>query len=135
MATLYGRTNVYEMNAAGYRPCYYFHQADFFRRAAVIDGAVAAYTDGKTISTKLCLNSLSPRYQTLRDSPVVRQFGDAVDDPLQCEADGAFIADTDLDRKQEGPLLAYLQAKYKTGPLMKFDLGYTSAALLSPRYD
>lgn len=130
MATLYGRTNIFEMNGAGYRRCYYFRNADFFHRAAVIDGAVAAYTDGETISAKLCLNNLSPRYEALRSSPVLRPFGTAVEDPVQFEADGAFIADTDLDRKHEAPLLAYLQQKYKTGPLMKFDLGYTNAALL-----
>jgi hypothetical protein len=86
MATLYGRTNIYEMNGDGYRRCYYFRNADFFRRASVIDGAVAAYTDGNSISAKLCLNSLSPRYEALRNSPVVRPFGKAVEDPLAMEA-------------------------------------------------
>ena len=133
MATLYGRTNIFEMNGEGYRRCYYFRNGDFFRRSAVLDGAVAAYTDGKSISAKLCLNNLSPRYQVLRGSSVVQAFGTAVEDPCELEADGsAFILDDDLDRKDEGPLLAFLQDKYKTRPLMKFDLGYTSAALLIP---
>lgn len=134
MATLYGRTNLLEMNASGYRRCYYFRNADFFRRAAVIDGAVAAYTHGKSISAKLCLNSLSPRFQSLRSSPVLRPFGTAVEDPIALEAEGsAFVLDSDLDRKQEGALLSYLQSKYSTGPLMKFDLGYTNASLLVPK--
>ena len=133
MATLYGRTNIFEMNSAGYRRCYYFRHADFFRRALVIDGAVAAYTDGKSITAKLCLNALSPRYQALKCSEVVRSFGSAVEDPIEMEVSGsAFILDCDLNRKEEGPLLTYLQAKYNTAPLMKFDLGYTSASLLVP---
>jgi len=134
MATLYGRTNILEMNSSDFRRCYYFRNADFFRRADVIDGAVVAHTDGKVISTKLCLNSLSPRFQALRNSPVIKPFGTAVEDPEALEAEGtAFVLDAALDRKQEAPLLAYLQQKYATGPLMKFDMGYTSAAILVPK--
>lgn len=134
IATLYGRTNILEMNASGFRRCYYFRHADFFRRADVIDGAVVAHSDGKSISAKLCLNSLSPRFQALRNSPVLEPFGTAVEDPEALEADGtAFVLDAALDRKLEGPLLNYLQQKYGTGPLMKFDMGYTSASILLPK--
>lgn len=131
MATLYGRSNILEMNAAHYRRCYFFKNADFFRRADVIDGAVVAYTDGQSITAKLCLNSLSPRYEALRRSAVLQPFGTAVEDPKKLESDGtAFILDGALDRRDEAPLLAYLQQKYKTAPLMKFDLGYTHASIL-----
>jgi hypothetical protein len=134
MATLYDRANILEMNTDNYRRCYYFRNADFFRRAFVIDGAVAAYTDGKSITAKLCLNALSPRYQALRQSEVVHRFGTEVEDPMELEASGAaFILDCDLNRKEEGPLLAHLQAKYKTAPLMSFDLGYTHVSLLVPK--
>lgn len=131
IATLYGRANILEMNASGYRRCYYFRHADFYRRADVIDGAVVAHTDGKSISAKLCLNALSPRFEALLASPVLKSFGTAVENPMALEAEGtAFILDADLDRKQQQPLLTYLQRKYGTGPLMAFDLGYTSAAIL-----
>ncbi|MDP3326348.1 MAG: hypothetical protein Q8S71_22740 [Hydrogenophaga sp.] len=134
MATLYGRTNILEMNASHYRRCYYFRNADFFRRAGAIDGAIVAHTDGKSISAKLCLNSLSPRYEALRCSAVLRPFGTAIEDPAALEAEGtAFILDCALDRKNEGPLLVYLQEKYRTEPLMKFDLGYTNASILLPK--
>lgn len=134
MATLYGRTNILEMHAAHYRRCYYFRNADFFRKAEVIDGAIVAHTDGKSISAKLCLNSLSPRYEALRHSAVLQPFGTAVEDPSALEADGmAFILDCALDRKNEAALLAYLQKKYETAPLMKFDLGYTHASILLPK--
>jgi hypothetical protein len=136
MATLYGRTNILEMNAAHYRRCYYFRNADFFRRSSIIDGAIVAYTDGSSISAKLCLNSLSPRFQALRRSTVVLPFGSAVEDPMAREAEGtAFILDCDLDRKNEAPLLTYLQEKYATEPLMNFDLGYTNASMLLPKND
>jgi len=134
MATLYGRTNILEMNASEYRRCYYFRYSDFFRRADVIDGAVVARTDGQALHAKLCLNSLSVRYAALRSSPVVAPFGNAVEDPLELEAAGkAFVLDSDLDRKDEQPLLMYLQNKYATRPLMKFDLGDLSASVLVPK--
>ncbi len=134
MATLYGRTNILEMNASDYRRCYYFRHADFFRRAGVIDGAVVAHTDGRSISARLCLNSLSSRFEALRKSHVLKPFGTAVEDPQSLEAEGiAFVLDAELDRKQEGPLLSYLQHKYATGPLMKFDLGYTNASILASK--
>ena len=133
MATLYGRTNIIERNAEGYKRCYYFRYSDFYRRAAIIDGAVAAFVDGTSITAKLCLNSLSPRYSALKQSSVVKPFGTAVEDPAELEARGtAFILDSDLNRKDEEGLLAYLKTKYKTGPLMTIDLGYTSASILLP---
>lgn len=131
IATLYGTTQITELNSSVYRRCYHFRHADFFRRADVIDGAVVSHFDGKTITAKLCLNELSPRFEALLASPVLRPFGTAVENPIANEADGtAFILDADLDRKQQQPLLTYLQRKYGTGPLMPFDLGYTSAAIL-----
>lgn len=134
MATLYGSTNILEMNASGYRRCYFFRNADFFRRALVIDGAVAAYTDGTSISAKLCLNPLSPRYSNLKASEVLAPFNGAVEDPIEMEkSESAFILDAAIDRKNEAELLKFLQDKYQTGPLMKFDLGYTSASILVPR--
>lgn len=134
MATLYGRTNILEMNADGFRRCYYFRYADFFRRALVIDGAVAAYTDGRSISAKLCLNPLSPRYESLKNSDVIKFFGTAVEDPIELEQAGtAFILDCDLSRKDEAPLLEYLRLKYKTAPLMNFDMGHTNISMLFPK--
>lgn len=130
MATLYGRTNILELGSDGYRRCYFFRDSDFFRRRDVIDGAVAAHTDGSTITARVCLNPLSPRYEALRQSPVLQPFGTAIEDPLKLEASGtAFVLDADLDRRVEGPLLEYLQEKYSTHPLMKIDLGYTRVSV------
>lgn len=134
ISTLYGRANILEKDGEGYRRCYYYRNADFFRRAAVLDGAIVAHTDGRKISAKLCLNALSPRYEALKTSAVVRPFGTAVEDPNKLESEGtAFILDRNLDRKDEAKLLSYLQAKYKTGPLMQFDLGYLHASVLTSK--
>lgn len=135
MATLYGYTNILEKDVTYLRRCYYFLNADFYRRAAVLDGAVAAYVQGTQITARLCLNSLSPRYEALKQSEIVLSFGSAVEDPLVKEAEGHFVLDANLDRRDGGALLDYLQTKYKTGPLMRFDMGYTSATVLVPPED
>jgi hypothetical protein len=119
MATLYGRTNIIERGANDYKRCYYFRYSDFYRRSAIIDGAAAAFVKDASITLKLCLNSLSPRYLDLKHSSVVKPFRTAVEDPLELEArGGAFILDSDIDRKDEQKLLDYLKNKYKTEPLM-----------------
>lgn len=131
ISTLYGTANILEKDATSYRRCYYFLHADFFRRAAVLDGAIVAHTDGQRISARLCLNALSPRYEALKVSTVVRPFGTGIEDPLALEAAGsAFILDCDLDRRNEDPRLVYLQKKYNTGPLMTFNLGHLHASVL-----
>lgn len=130
IATIYGTTNILEMNATHYRRCYFFRNSDFHRHAAVVDGAVAAHVTGSSISAKLCLNPLSPNCDALRKSSVVVPFGTAVEDPLALEArKEAFIVDSDIDRNDEGGLLTYLQSKYRTLPLMRFDLGHLSASV------
>ena len=130
MATIYGRTNILEQGAQGLRRCYFFRNGDFYRRADVLDGAVAAYSNGDSISLRFCLNPLSKNFERLRKSSVLRPFGTSVEDPMELEARGsAFVVDADLDRRSEGPLLEYLQKKYKTGPLMTMDLGYTRASI------
>jgi hypothetical protein len=129
-ATLYGLTNIIEMHSTRYRRCYFFRNSDFCRRANVIDGAVSAYINGNSISAKLCLNPLSPKYPALRQSSVLTPFGTAVEDPFLLEADGtAFILDSDMHRGEEHLILDFLRAKYKTNALMSFDLGYTNATI------
>lgn len=130
IATLYGTTKILEMNQSFYRSCYFFRNSDFHRHAAILDGAVAAYVSGTSITAKLCLNPLSPNYAALKSSAVVGAFKNAVEDPVAREdKKESFILDADIDRNDEFALLAYLQEKYATAPLMKFDMGYLSAAI------
>jgi hypothetical protein len=126
MAALYGRTNIVELGACEYRRCYFYRDSAFFRRRDVLDGAVAACVVGSSVIVRVCLNPLSARYAALRQSALMQPFGSSVEDPLDAEARGtAFFLDADLDRRNEGPLLEYLQKKYATGPLQAIDLGYT----------
>jgi hypothetical protein len=132
IATIYGTTNIIEMNASHYRRCYFFRNSDFYRHADIIDGAVVAYVFGSSsITAKLCLNPLSAKCSALRDSPVVVQFGSAIEDPEVLEGrKKAFIVDGDIDRNDEGAVLTFLQSKYGTAPLMKLNLNYVSATIL-----
>jgi hypothetical protein len=131
IATIYGTTNILEMNASYYRRCYFFRNSDFHRYARVIDGAIVAHVSGSAISAKLCLNPLSPRFSALKNSSVVAPFGIAVEDPVALEQEKeVFVVDSDINRNDENALLAFLQLKYGTLPLMKFDLDYLSASVL-----
>jgi len=133
IATVYGTTNIIEMGASHFRKCYFFRNSDFYRHAETIDGAIVAYVVGEAVSAKLCLNPLSPRASKLRTSALLERFGTAVEDPETREQEGeAFIVSGDLDRTNEGAVLAEIQGKYKTQPLMNFDLGYHSAAVAIP---
>ena len=133
IATLYGSTNIIEMGSSHFRRCYFFRNSDFHRYADIIDGAVVAHVEGQALSAKLCVNPLSSRASRLRASAFARRFGTAVEDPEALERDGeAFIVTGDVDRNNENALLAELQQKYSTKPLMTFDLGYHSAAVAHP---
>jgi hypothetical protein len=126
IATVYGTTRIVELGNSTYQECYFFRNSDFFRFSENLDGAVAAYADGKEFSATLCLNPLSPRYVGFKASPFVKAFGSAVHDPVENERDKlAFIVDRDIDRKHEDRFLAFLQQKYSTRPLMNMDMGYS----------
>lgn len=130
IATLYGSTNIIEMDSSHYRRCYFFRNSDFHRYADTIDGAIVAHIVRESLSAKFCVNPLSPRASNLRTSAFLRRFENAVEDPNAREREGeAFIVVGDLDRSNENAVLAELQRTYGTKPLMTFDLGYHSAAV------
>ena len=130
IATLYGTTNIIEMGSSHFRRCYFFRNSDFHRYADSIDGAIVAHVVQDSLSAKFCVNPLSPRALNLRTSAFLRRFGSAVEDPDAHEREGeAFIVVGDLDRNNESALLAELQRKYSTKPLMTFDLCYHAAAM------
>lgn len=134
IATLYGSTNILERDSRGMTPCYFFRNSDFFRFRDRLDGAVAAYLSGDTVTMKLCLNPYSLRWQALRDSPYAKRFTTGLVDPLAEEASGeAYVADTDAQRTDQGAILSYLQTKYGTGPLMNMDMNLASAEVLVPK--
>ena len=134
MATLYGSTRIFELNNPGLRQCYFFRNSDFFRYREQLDGAVAAYLHGDTITMKLCLNPYSPNWEGPPDSPYAKQFKQGLIDPVAEEANGeAFIADTDIPRNDEAAVLRYLEQKYGLKQIMNMDMGLTSAVVNVPK--
>jgi hypothetical protein len=133
-ATLYGYTNIIEMHSTGFRRCYFFRNSEFFRHRETLDGAVVAAESGDSFTLQLCLNPLSPRFVALRSCAFAARFESGVLDPTVAEGSGsAYIADTEADRADEAEVLAYLQTKYQTRPLMTFDVGHMSATVSIPR--
>ena len=125
MAGLYGRVGVTGLRLPAVVPCYFFGHSDFFSHADRLDGAIAVYPVPGGLVPHLCLNSLSPRFEGLRRTKFARLFGRNVDNPVRAEREGrAFILDSETDRNDEAALLADVERKYNTGPLMTFNLGY-----------
>lgn len=124
-AGLYGKVGVTGLHLPARVPCYFFGQSDFFNHAARLDGAVTTYLVEGGIVPTLCLNPLSPRLLSIRRTKFAKLFGRNVEDPLHEEREKrAFILSSDTDRRNEAALLAEIDEKYKTGPLMVFNVGY-----------
>ncbi|WP_406625343.1 hypothetical protein [Acidovorax sp. SDU_ACID1] len=121
------------MNQSFHRTCYFFRNSGFHRHAAVLDEAVAAHLSGTSITAMLCLNPLVTQpcgAQVVGRGKYIWKWHRR---PCGTGAEGeAFVLDADIDRNDESALLAYLQQKYATAPLMKFDMGYLSVAARSP---
>jgi hypothetical protein len=130
MATLYGSTDILEIDKTYMKECYFFRNGDFFRYKDCLDGAVAAYLRGDEVNIKLCLNPYGANWMTLRDSPVARQFKKGLIDPVAEEAAGkAYIADCDLPRADSGPIFRYLQEKYGLGQITNMDMNMATAVV------
>jgi hypothetical protein len=129
-STLYGLTNVVGPDVGVRIPCYYFRNSAFFRWREYLDGAVVGTLDGGS----LCINSYSPRWELIATSDFAARFGSAVVSPIDIERRGeAYIADCELDRKDEDEILKFVARKYGRADLMTFDLGSIRAYLeLSP---
>lgn len=99
-------------------PCFYFTFSDFFRFRH-IDGGVVLSPRG----AHFCINAFGERNQSLRDSSLYQGLSaaDAVTDPavLEMRAE-AYIADTDLDRRDKAAVLAYVREKYRRSELLPF---------------
>lgn len=130
METLYGSTRIFELDHPKMKQCYFFRNGDFFRYREHLDGAVAAYLNGDTVTMKLCLNPYSPNWMALRDSPYAKQFKLGLIDPVAEEAAGeAYIADTDIPRSDEAAVLRYLEQKYGLKRAMNMDMNMASATI------
>ena len=119
-ATLYGRVYLLREGDAGVVavPCFYFTFSDFFRFNDV-DAAVVITPAG----ARLYINSFAGRRDRLRQSKLhkVLSAAGAVTDPEAQEQRGdAFLADTDIDRRDETAILDYVRRKYGRPELLTF---------------
>lgn len=102
--TLYGVREVMPFDAKwnpypATRPAYNFTLSEFHRLRG-IDAAMLSDGD----RGYLCLNTLSPRYEVLRDTRLVQVLGPAVHDPLELERqDRAFVVEGDVNRRRGEP--------------------------------
>jgi len=130
--TIYGSTLIMESsdNGTTSKICYFFRNADFYRKKG-IDAAVVSYILNGEIITQLCLNPYSKKFEALRNSIFLEPFNDAVIDPIDLERQGlAYIPDNDIERKlndiqklspMHNPVLQHLTKKYNTGFLVNAD--------------
>ena len=133
ISTLYGSTRIFELDKPQMRECYFFRNSDFYRYGDCLDGAVAAYLSGNTVTVKLCLNPYSQAWEALRDSPYARNFKLGLIDPVAEEAAGeAYIADTDLPRSDEHAIIRFLEKKYGLKEVHKMDMNMASAVVRVP---
>ena len=112
--TAFGGANLIRMPRPGEASpvhCYFFHRSVFFKYPQ-LNGVVV--DTGRRFT--LLLNQFAPRLAEFRTTALFRWFDDGaggVADPDALEAAGAaFIADCDIDRRNEYGVLAYLKKKY-----------------------
>lgn len=123
-ATLYGSTTIASTERA--LGCYFFYNSDFYRFREILDGAIIS-TETRA---KLLLNSLSPRYEQLKNSSLPKYLGDAVVDPIELESNAlAFMLDGDVDRKDKETILAYLRKKYGLQNVVDITMNYLSGTM------
>ncbi|SOB77397.1 hypothetical protein SAMN04488490_3203 [Marinobacter sp. LV10R510-11A] len=129
-ATLYGTTQIFDLDGDGYhRVCYFFRNSEFFRYRNVLDAALISTHTGGT----LCLNPHSPKFEEIRSSALGGKLGSAVIDPVASESVGdAYIVDSGVDRNDENAVLEYLRGKYDRPKLNKIDLGWHSGTVQEP---
>ncbi len=118
--------------------CYYFMNSSFFRYRHVIDGVITSRgTTEELKEVQLCINSLSPRADRLRKSELRNVLGSGICDPdaLAEKDQTVFIADTDIDRRNQDAMTQYLQEKYGYERLIIFSLRQYSGTRLLPKND
>jgi len=128
-STLYGVVDIFDLDefSGNLIPCYYFGFNEFFPASNTLDGAVVSTVDKAT----LCLNTFSPKYNRLMVSELSEKFDKGVLDPLTQELNGeAFVVNTNIDRKDQGELIRYLNKKYNRNKLQPMVMGFHSASVL-----
>ncbi len=136
-STLYGKVDLLRQEASEEiaTPCFYFTFSEFFRFRHV-DGALVLLPMGaQKIGAHLYANGYSCRSDRLRASKLYQQLSlsGAVTDPIMLEREGkAFVADTDLDRRNEGSVLSYIRNKYGRPELLDARFKKVRVAVKTP---
>jgi hypothetical protein len=130
-ATLYGIGSIVDMSEKGtLGDCYYFENSDFHRYREHLDGAIISTMKELTF----CLNTQSPRYEELKNSPLAQVLAGAVCDPLARESRGeAYIVDGDVNRNDKEAVLGFLKNKYGKERLMHMRMNHIVATVAVPR--
>lgn len=127
-STLYGKSQVFDLDRdSQHRPCYFYGRSDFYRRKDILDGVIVSTPR----EAELCLNPFSVKYTKLQRSQFAVIFKNSICDPIKEESEGlAYVVDSNVDRRDEEAVMAYLSKKYQAPKLQKVDLGWHSASML-----
>jgi len=129
-ATLYGTETLFSIRKTNVFTCYYFHNSAFFSWREYLDGVILSHND----QIQLCINTLSPRVKDFRRSKLTVSMANGLCDPdvLEARDDNLYIADCEIDRKNENDVLKYLQKKYGLDHLQTIPMNQHTGSIAIP---
>jgi len=131
--TLFGQQRLISLEHKEQIHALYFRNSAFWRHRRGLDGVFLSLFVGTKLEVKLCINTLSNRLEAFRTSELFALHRDGLYDPQALERDcGAFLVDSDVDRKDESAVLDFLREKYSVKHLQTFAMGAHSLFALGP---
>ncbi len=128
-ATLFGTQDLFSMQRTDLMTCYYFKESAFYSHFNELDGAILTYRN----KLQLCVNTLSPNYQTFKQSYMYQTLSKGLCDPeVLREKEGTLIADCNFDRKEENKIISYLREKHHLNHLQTINMKQYSAKVALP---
>lgn len=129
-STLYGIEKLFSLKKSNVISCYYFHNSAFFSWREYLDGVILSHND----QIQLCINTLSPMVDSFRKSQLTVGMANGLCDPdvLEARHDDLFIADCEIDRKNEKEVLEYLQKKYGIDHLQTIPMNKETVSIALP---
>lgn len=120
-STLYGTRTLVDTTTNAAYECFYFDFNEFFHRKDIIDAAFTAWPENGLTKLALFVNSFSPRVERVRNCTLYKALHEGLCDPRILESEGrAYLADTDVDRRNSDAVLKYIQDKYNNPNLSAF---------------
>ena len=129
-ATLYGTETLFSIRKTNVITCYYFRNSAFFSWREYLDGVILSHND----QIQLCINTLSPRVDNFRNSQLTTGMSNGLCDPdvLADRHEDLYIADCQIDRKNERDVLEYLQKKYGVDHLQTIPMSQVTGSIALP---